>query len=62
VTRVRSWLRYAAVAGNVVYLLWIIRNGIEQGFRGRPVEVVSWVGLLVLLILNAALLWHRQVK
>ena len=61
-TRVRSWLRYAAVAGNVVYLLWIIRNGIEQGFRGRPVEVVSWVGLLVLLILNAALLWHRQVK
>ena len=58
--RVRSWLRYAAIAGNVIYVLWIVRNGISEGFRGHPVEVVSWVGLLILLILNATLLWHRD--
>ena len=55
-TRVRSWLRYIAIAGNVVYVLWIVRNGIDEGFRGRLVEVVSMAGLLVLLILNVVLL------
>jgi hypothetical protein len=40
----------------VVYVLWIVRNGIDEGFRGRPVEVVSLAGLLALLILNVALL------
>jgi hypothetical protein len=58
-TGIRRWLRYAAIAGNVVYILWITRNGIEAGFRGRPVEVVSSVGLLVLLALDSVLLWHR---
>jgi hypothetical protein len=60
VIRVRSLLRYAAIAGNVIYVLWIVRNGINEGFRGRLVEVVSLVGLLVLLILNAVLLYHRD--
>lgn len=59
-SKVRSWLRYAAIAGNVVYILWIVRNGINEGFRGRPVEVVSLVGLLVLLTLNAVLLSRRD--
>jgi hypothetical protein len=59
----RSWLVYVAIAGNVVYVPWILRNGIEQGFRGTPVEVVSWIGLLVLLLLNATLLWrHHKSK
>ncbi|MCX5969930.1 MAG: hypothetical protein NTV14_00170 [Coprothermobacterota bacterium] len=60
VIRVRSLLRYAAIAGNVIYVLWIVRNGISEGFRGRLVEVVSLIGLLVLLILNAVLLCHRD--
>jgi len=59
VTKVRSWLRYLVIAGNVVFILWIIRNGMEAGFRGSPVEVVSWVGLIALLALNAVLLWRE---
>lgn len=54
--RIPPWLRYLAVAGDVVYILWIVRNGMESGFRGTPVEVVSFVGLIVLLALNAGLL------
>jgi len=60
VTKVRSWIRYFVIAGNVVFVLWIIRNGMEAGFRGRPVEVASWVGLIVLLVLNAVLLWRED--
>ncbi len=54
--QVRRWLRYAAIAGDVVFILWVLRNGLEQGFRGTPVEIASSIGLVVLLILNAALL------
>lgn len=58
-TRVRSWLRYVGIVGNVVYFLWIVRYGIDQGFRGSLVEVISLTGLLVLLFLNVALLSSR---
>ena len=54
--RFRLWLRYAAIAGNVLYVLWMLRNGLEVGFRGRPVEVASITGLIVLLALNTVLL------
>jgi hypothetical protein len=53
---VRRWLRYAAIAGDALFVLWVLRNGLEQGFRGTPAEVASFYGLVVLLALNAALL------
>ena len=52
----RLWLRNAAIAGNVLYVLWMLRNGLEVGFRGRPVEVASIAGLIALLALNTVLL------
>ena len=56
---VRRWLRYAAIAGDVVFVLWIVRNGIDEGFSATPVQAVSYVGLIVLLALNAVLLASR---
>ena len=58
-TRVRPWLRYVGIIGNVVYFLWIVRYGINEGFHGSLVEVVSVIGLLVLLFFNVALLSTR---
>jgi hypothetical protein len=60
VGRSRSWLRYSAMAGNVLYLLWIARNAVNEGFRAGPVEAVSLGGLIVLLILNVVLLSRRE--
>jgi hypothetical protein len=60
VSRVRSWLRYSAIAGNILFILWIVRNGLSEGFRGTPPEVASFIGLVVLLTLNSALLWRRD--
>ena len=59
-SRVRTWLRYAAIAGDVVFILWVLRNGIEDRFRGTPVEMASFMGLTVLLLLNAALLLRPE--
>jgi hypothetical protein len=53
------WLRYGAIVGDVVFVLWIVRNGINEGFSAPPVQMASYFGLVVLLALNAALLASR---
>ena len=51
-----SLLRIAAIAGNVVFILWITYNGIDEGFKGTLPEIASYIGLTSLLILNIVLL------
>ncbi len=53
-------LRYIALAGNAVFFFWIIINGINEGFKGTPVEKVSYVVLLALLAINFALIYKRH--
>lgn len=52
---VRRFLRLIAIAGNIVFFLWILRNGIDEGFEGTPVQAASYIGLLLLLSLNVFL-------
>lgn len=52
-------LRYIVIAGNAVYFLWILYNGINEGFSGGLVIIVSSSGLLVLLVLNIFLLYKK---
>jgi len=52
-------LRYMALAGNAVFFLWIIINGINEGFKGTPVEKVSYIVLLALLVVNFTLIYKR---
>ena len=54
-------LRYIALIGNVIYVLWIVYNGIDDGFRDiGSVQTVSLLGLLFLLVLNFTLLWRSK--
>ncbi len=49
-------LKYIAIFGNVIYILWIVYNGIDDGFRDiGSIQTISLIGLLVLLILNSVL-------
>jgi hypothetical protein len=34
--------------------LWILSNGIDEGFKATPVEIVSYIGLIILPPLNIA--------
>ena len=56
----RSWLRYVAIAGNAAFVLWVLYNGIDEGFRGGPVAMASMVGLIVVLALDTVLLWPKR--
>lgn len=50
-------LRYLALAGNALFILWILRNGINEGFNATLLEKISYVGLLLLLLLNIILIY-----
>jgi len=52
-------LRFAAIAGNILCVLWILRNGINERFIGTPIEIVSYTGLMILLLLNTFCLYRR---
>ena len=61
-SKICNLLRYIAIAGNIIFFLWILYNGINEGFQGTHVEIVSYIGLMTLLILNAILIYSRQRK
>ena len=51
--------KYLAIAGNVLFILWVTYNGIDEGFSGTLVEKVSYVGLMLLLVLNTVLILRK---
>lgn len=57
-----SLLTYAAIAGNIIFLLWGLYNGINEGFKGTLPEKVSYAGLSGLFIINSFLLLKRTKK
>ena len=51
--------KYVAIAGNVTFVLWVLYNGIDEGFRGTIYQMMSFVGLILLLSLNTALILRK---
>ena len=53
----RNMLRYLAIAGNIIFVLWILYNGIDEGFQATaPTQMLLYIGMMIVLSLNAALL------
>ena len=52
-------LTYAAVAGNGLFILWMLYNGMDEGWRATPYQLLSYAGLTVLLILNSYLVLRK---
>ncbi len=53
-------LSWAAVAGNILFLLWILYNGINENFQGTTIEKISYITLMGLLAVNALLLIRKN--
>ncbi len=51
-------LSWAAVAGNILFILWVSFNAINKGFQGTLPEKVSYVSLIGLLTTNVFLMLH----
>jgi len=55
-----NYLTFLAVAGNILFVLWIFYNGINEGFAGTTVEKFSYIALMGLLLVNAFLLVKKR--
>jgi hypothetical protein len=53
------YLRYLALTGNTLFILWILFNGMNEGWRATPYQLVSYIALVFLLLLNSALLFYK---
>jgi len=49
-------LSWAAVAGNILFILWVSFNAIDDGFRGTLPEKISYITLMGLFVTNAFLI------
>ena len=50
-------LKYLALVGDMIYILWILYNGIDEGFRNiLNIQAIAPIGLVILLALNIFLL------
>jgi len=49
-------LKYGAIAGNVLFILWVTYNAIDDNFNGTIYEKISYVALMALLLTNCFLL------
>lgn len=47
---------WVAIAGNLLFVLWILYNGVNERFQGTTIEKLSYILLMGLLTLNAWLL------
>jgi hypothetical protein len=54
-------LKYIAFAGNTLFILWILYNGIDDGFRDiGSIQGIVPIVLVFLLALNLILLWRQK--
>jgi len=53
-------LKLIALIGNVVFILWISFNAMDSGFKGTKYEIMSGIGLIILLALNSLLLFTKK--
>jgi len=49
-----------AIFANILFALWILYNGINEGFRGTTIERISYITLMLLLTINAILLFRKR--
>jgi len=54
-----SWL---AIAGNILFVLWILYNGINESFQGTTIERISYITLMGLLAVNTLLLIRKNSR
>ena len=56
----KPWLRKLAIAGNLLFILWVAFNAMDSGFSGTNPEIASFIGLILLMSLNIVLLYDNR--
>jgi hypothetical protein len=59
---IKDSLNVIAISSNIIFILWILYNGVNEGFQGTLLEQISYIGLMALLTINSFLLYSQQPK
>ena len=58
---IHKTLRNIALCGDVIYILWVLYNGIDEGFKNiGSVQAIVLIGLILLLAINIFLLLCKR--
>lgn len=55
-------MRWAAIAGNILFMLWVSYNAVDENFSGTVYEKLSYIGLMGLLLANIILVLNGRRK
>ncbi len=55
-------VRYAVICGNVFIVLWMLFNGIHEGFKASAVEKFIYLSMFVLLAINTMFLFSNKFR
>ncbi len=58
--RTLNFLRVVAIAGNVLFVIWILFNAMDVGWRGTPAEIIASLSLIFILGLNVFLITKKK--
>lgn len=56
----KNILRRAAIAGNVLFVLWILYNGMNENWKAKPVQLVVYITMISLLLVNSYLIFKKN--
>ena len=59
-TSLRELLSWAAITGNILFMLWMTYRRISEGFKGSIYQQISYIGLMGLLSVTIVLLYNRR--
>ena len=59
-TKLQDVIRKIVIIANLVFVLWILYNGINEGFKASLVEKFSYLALILLLVMNTFLLLRSK--
>jgi hypothetical protein len=57
---IKKIITMLAAAGNIMFILWILYNGINENFQAKLLEKISYIGLMGLLAVNSFLLLSKK--
>ena len=49
-----------ALIGNILFILWMTYNSIDESFKGTIYQIISYIGLTILLLLNSFLIYKNK--
>ena len=57
---IKRMLTLLSIAGNLLFIVWILYNGISENFQGTLPEKISYITLMGLLATNSFLILSNR--